>query len=173
MINEPHGAATWGSGDHSTDWRLFVESALSQFETRYPDAKWLYLVEGIMWGKDLSYALTNPIRYPASVENRLVYSLHSYGKSVVPSIDPSNAEALHQDWDHFFGDLRRQGQTLIVGEYGGKTDIDSLWMDSFVSYLQSINATDAFFWSLGPNSGDVGGYLLDDWYNVDTFKRHV
>jgi endoglucanase len=43
-------------------------------------------------------------------------------------------------------------------------------MDKYTDYLLQKNMTDAFFWSLGPNSGDVEGLLLDDWTTVDPVK---
>ena len=170
LLNEPHGSATWGSGDTSTDWRLFAEYALSNIEQRYgANATWIYMVEGIGWGKDLSGARAAPLRPPASAANRTVYSAHNYGKSVVASVDPYNVNALEQDWEQHFGFL----PFVVTGEYGGLDNVDAQWMRNYVHYLRRKNMTDAFFWSLGPNSGDVAGYLLDDWTTVDTLKRGI
>ena len=173
LLNEPHGRATWGTDDPSTDWRLFVETALPRFEERYPTAHWVYLVEGIGWGKSLADAVASPVRVPPTVTTRLAYSAHNYGRSVVPSIDVQNLGALHWDWDTNFGAVRKQNQAVVIGEYGGQTYLDSAWMDHFVDYCVENGITDTFFWSLGPNSGDVAGYLLDDWTTVDEFKRGI
>lgn len=65
--NEPHGRATWGTGDTSTDWRLFAEYAISSIHTRYPESSFLFVVEGIGWGKYLGNAVASPIRMPAGL----------------------------------------------------------------------------------------------------------
>jgi len=173
LLNEPHGMATWGSGNPATDWRMFAESAVTKFQERYPHFKWLYFIEGINWGKDLSGVISNPLRVPESAKRRIVYSPHCYGKSVVSSVDVNNVWALHQDWDNSFGCVRDQGYAVVTGEWGGRTDLDTPWMEHYVEYLIEKNMTDAIFWSLGPNSGDVQGLLLDDWTTIDTFKAEI
>lgn len=170
LLNEPHGRATWGTQDPSTDWRAFADVAIREIEARYPDAFWLYLVEGIEWGKQLSGAESAPLVFPT---HRVAYSAHNYGRSVVPGVNTWDTEGLYRDWDAHFGFLRQQGHAVVVGEWGGRTDIDSDWMQVFVAYLRERNMTDTCFWSLGPNSGDVAGYMLDDWTSVDEFKRGV
>jgi endoglucanase len=171
--NEPHGRATWGDGNPSTDWRLFAETAIAKISARYPNNTWLFVVEGIGWGKDLSRALEHPIRMPPGMADRLALSPHSYGRSVTPSVDIGDTVGLRKDWDAHFGYLRPHGVCLITGEWGGRTDVDRVWMDSYVAYLRELNATDTFFWSLGPNSGDVAGFLLDDWTTVDPVKADL
>jgi endoglucanase len=175
MINEPHGPATWGTNNPSTDWHQFVQYAIPRFEERYPKAKWIYMVEGIGWGKDLTGAHGSPLDFfGTSAEHRVAYSAHSYGKSVVPSVNVYDEGALRADWDSNFGFLAADHKnTVMVGEYGGLTNVDSVWMTSFAKYLVEKQMTDAFFWSLGPNSGDVSGLLLDDWTSVDEFKRGI
>ena len=172
LLNEPHGAAEWGSGNPATDWHQFAEHAIHEIEKRYENATWVYMVEGVGWGKELQNAIVSPVVPPASAKNRVALSAHNYGASVVPSTDMSTW-GLHNDWDNHFGQVRKQGSSVIIGEWGGRVDVDAGWMNSFVDYLIDTNTTDAFFWSLGPNSGDVGGYLLDDWTSVDEFKRGV
>lgn len=173
LLNEPHGSATWGNSNPGTDWNHFVEYVIPKFEERYPNNTWLYLVEGIGWGKDLSQVQYFPINIPSSVKGRLVYSAHSYGKSVVSSIDVYNSYQLYQDWENSFGYLSSEGYSFIIGEYGGITDIDAPWMTTFANYLIEKNMRNNFFWSLGPNSGDVHGLLLDDWTTIDKFKLSI
>lgn len=172
LLNEPHGRATWGSGDSSTDWRQFAEFAIHELEKRYVGNRWIYLVEGIEWGKSLVNVEAQPIVPPNSASDRLVYSAHNYGKSVVPSIDIYNVPALYYDWDSHFGYLSGK-EVVIIGEWGGRVDLDAEWMKTFVAYLKERNMTNTFFWSYMCNSGDVAGYLLDDWVTVDSFKRDV
>lgn len=170
LLNEPHGRATWGSGDRSTDWNTFAQDAIAHLEARYPDATWLYFVEGCAWGINLSGAINFPIKLPPSAHNRLIYSPHVYGRSVTPSIDNSNIGALHDHWDSAFGNLRRRGATVVVGEWGGRDDLDKDWMNHLVDYLIDLNATSTYFWALNPNSADVMGVLLDDWTTLDEDK---
>lgn len=172
LLNEPHGRAEWGSGNPVTDWRQFAETAIYEIEKRYPNASWIYMIEGVGWGKELQNAENSPIIPPASAKKRLAYSAHNYGRSVVPSMDTSTW-GLRSDWDSHFGRVREQGNAVITGEWGGRVDIDSGWMNTFVDYLIEKNMTDNFLWSLGPNSGDVAGLLLDDWTTIDDFKRGV
>lgn len=173
LLNEPHGQATWGSGNPATDWHMFAQHAIQQLQERYPNSTWLYFVEGVSWGKQLSDVLQHPIQAPPRAQDRIVYSPHCYGKSVVPMVDATNVDALHWDWDSSFGIVRDAGYTVVTGEWGGRTDLDAEWMQHYANYLQRKNMTDNFFWSLGPNSGDVQGFLLDDWTTVDSFKADL
>jgi len=45
LHNEPHGPATWGSGDVATDWRLAAERAGNAILKVNPD--WLIIVQGV------------------------------------------------------------------------------------------------------------------------------
>jgi len=173
LLNEPHGPATWGSGDSSTDWNTFAEYAIAQIGQRYPSSTWLFLVEGIGWGKDLTQARYHPIVVPAQLQERVVYSAHCYGRSVVPSTNIWDAGQLYADWTNSYGYLADQGDTFFIGEYGGITDLDGVWMTTFSNYLLEKKMRNNFFWSLGPNSGDVHGLLLDDWTSADTFKLGI
>jgi endoglucanase len=170
LLNEPHGRAQWGSGDPSVDWNLFIESALPTFVERYPDSKFLMFVEGLEWGHTFAGYQQLPLRLSPDIQSRLVFSPHTYGRSVVSSTWV-NKDSLYQSWDGFFGFLRTQYQFAVVpGEWGGRTDLDSDWMQLLMGYLKDRNMTDNFLWSLGPNSGDVQGLLLDDWTTLDSFK---
>lgn len=171
LLNEPHGPATWGAGNPSTDWNSFVEYAIPQLDRLFPDPHWLYFVEGVNWGHDLQAYAEFPIRFnDTTLYDRVVYSAHVYGNSVVPgtSTDPT---ILYQQWDHNFGFMKiEQGQTLVPGEWGGQTSIDQTWMSIFGQYLIDREMNSNFYWSLMPNSGDVHGLLLDDYTTLDTFK---
>lgn len=175
LLNEPHGSATWGSNDPSTDWRLFVEDAIPKIAGRYSSHNpFLFFVEGIEWGHTFHYwnDLNAPLILPDDLMSRVVFSPHTYGKSVVSST-PTDYNILTHNWDYDFGFLRKLGFPVVVGEWGGITSLDSDWMKSLVQYLKANNMTNQFFWSLGPNSGDVQGILLDDWTTVDGFKKGV
>ncbi|NJO50756.1 MAG: cellulase family glycosylhydrolase, partial [Leptolyngbyaceae cyanobacterium RM2_2_4] len=45
LKNEPHGRASWGTGDRDTDWRLAAERAGNAILEVNPD--WLIVVEGV------------------------------------------------------------------------------------------------------------------------------
>lgn len=169
LLNEPHGQATFGSGNPSNDWRLFVQTALPQIKERYSDKQWLFFIEGIEWGHTFRDYPNHPFDLPEEILKRIVFSPHVYGKSVVPnqSTDPY---VLHQIWGSDYGFLRDNGITVIPGEWGGQTYIDADWMSIFTQYLSDKNMRSNFFWSLGPNSGDVAGLLLDNWTDLDGFK---
>jgi endoglucanase len=169
LINEPHGAATFGSGDPSTDWRLFVQQALPKISARYPDKQWLFFIEGIEWGHTFRNYPSHPLDLPTALMHRIVFSPHVYGKSVVGSTS-SDPNVLHNNWNTDFGFLLDLGYTFVPGEWGGQTYLDADWMNIFVDYLLANNSTSNFLWSLGPNSGDVAGLLLDNWTDLDTFK---
>lgn len=169
LLNEPHGSACWCCGDDSRDWKKFAQYALPKFRDRYENNTFIYIVMGVGWGKDLSQA----VKCPIPDDDDVIYSAHNYGRSVVYNINVDDTNALHEDWDHFFGDVRLTNRTVMITETGGRTDLDSVWMTKFADYLVLRNMTDVMFWSLGPNSGDVKGYLLDDWTSVDVFKRQL
>lgn len=170
LLNEPHGQATFGSGDPSNDWKLFIEYAVPKIISRYPHRRFLIFVEGINWGHTFADYRYHPINLPPSIISQIVFSPHVYGSSVVPSTsqDPS---VLASQWDYDFGFMANEYEKVLVpGEWGGKTNIDQNWMQFLANYFNAINIKSNFLWSLGPNSGDVAGLLLDDWTQLDKFK---
>lgn len=174
LLNEPHGQATWGSDEESTDWRLFVQGAVPRLADRYPDHKFLFFIEGVDWGHTFAgwREKNRPLLLPDILLDRVVFSPHTYGSSVVPGTT-SDVNILRSNWDYTFGFLRDMGFPIAIGEWGGQTYLDQGWMNALVDYLMVKNCTNQFFWSLGPNSGDVAGILLDDWTTVDSFKKSV
>ncbi len=188
LKNEPHGAATWGSGT-ATDWRLAAERAGNAVLAKNPDL--LVVVEGIegqvdggqeldrhWWGGNLEGVRNNPVRL--SVEDRLVYSPHEYGPGVhaQPWFDqPNVSEILTDRWSSGFGYIHDENiAPILVGEFGAKqvgTDtVEGRWLRQFADYL-SGNGMSWTYWSWNPNSGDTGGVLQDDWTNVHPDKMAV
>lgn len=173
VLNEPHGAATWGGGNPSTDWRLFVEYAIPRIASRYPQRRFLFFVEGIEWGHLFPAYTTFPLRIHEPLLQQIVFSPHVYGHSVVPDTS-SDPTLLFSQWTQNFGYLvDTTRQPVIPGEWGGRTDLDTEWMKTLGTYVQSHSITSNFFWSLGPNSGDVQGLLYDDWTTLDPFKISI
>lgn len=175
--NEPHGAATWGTGNPATDWNRAAERAAAAVGGVAPH--WLVFVEGIeqnpscsandgeFWGENLEPLACTPLAIPT---DRLVLSPHTYGPDVFaqPYFDepafPANMAAI---WDRRFGRFVAAGHAVIIGEFGGKygegdpRDVD--WQDALVDYLMGKGIDSAFYWTWNPNSGDTGGILRDDW----------
>lgn len=173
LLNEPHGRATWGSGNPSTDFALFVEYAIEELMSSFPDGHWVYFVEGINWGHDLQDYNRHPLQLPPEAENKVVFSPHVYGSSVVPGTS-NDPKVLYPHWDWTFGFLHENyGKTVVVGEWGGRTDLDANWMNILANYFLEKGMKSNFFWSLMPNSGDVKGLLLDDYSTIDDFKKGV
>jgi endoglucanase len=186
LKNEPHGKATWGSGDRKTDWRLAAERAGNAILNINPN--WLIVVEGIEngfpnpalkkhWmGGNLEGVRRFPVRLSRS--GRLVYSLHEYGAGVFDQpwfsekAFPGN---LLERWEKGFHYIARERKApILIGEFGGrKTDSDSkegIWQQTLVKFIKDKNLSFAY-WSLNPNSQDTGGLLLDDWQTIDSAKQ--
>ena len=178
LKNEPHGAASWGTGDN-TDWKLAAERAGKAVLAAEPDI--LIFVEGIQnnpscsdnsvahwWGGNLEPQGCYPLDLPT---DRLVLSPHVYGPDVYPQDYfnapdyPNNLPAI---WDKHFGFLAGK-YALAIGEWGGKYGAgdsrDFAWQNTFAGYLANKGIY-SFYWSWNPNSGDTGGILNDDWKTV-------
>lgn len=179
--NEPHGNATWGSGNIATDWNTAAEKAASTILKANPNL--LIFVEGIesasqcsgqlshWWGGNLEPAQCTPLIID---KTKLVFAPHVYGPDVhqqsyfQDSTFPNNLEAI---WQAHFGFLHDAGFAVIVGEFGGHYGHggdakDKIWQDTFVNYLIKKEMRDFFYWTWNPNSGDTGGILQDDWQTV-------
>ncbi|CAK4536738.1 unnamed protein product [Aphanomyces euteiches] len=175
LKNEPHGSATWGSGNSATNWNQQALKIATTIQAIVP--RWLIFVEGIsqssrdqaaypsLWGGNLMDVQRAPITLP--VANRLVYSPHVYGPDVSsqPYFSASNyPDNMPNVWDLHFGFVNKKYGPLVVGEWGGKylSTNDIKWQNKFSSYLKTNNIG-SFYWSFDPNSGDTQGLLQDDW----------
>ena len=187
LHNEPHGEATWGSGDLKTDWRLAAERAGNAILGVNPNL--LIIVEGVelygndsfWWGGNLKGAVEYPVRL--KVPNQLVYSSHDYGPGVyrqtwfdAPGF-PANMPAIWRDhWGYL---VEENIAPVLVGEFGGRSvgsDLEGTWQRALMRYIKE-HGLSYTYWSLNPNSGDTGGILNDDWKTVnhaklDMLKQH-
>jgi endoglucanase len=189
LHNEPHGPATWGSGERYTDWRLAAERAGNAILAVNPH--WLIFVEGVetgssgyyWWGGNLSDAGAFPVRL--NVPGQLVYSAHDYPVSIYnqpwfeTSDYPSNLSAI---WDRNWAYLARQKiAPVFLGEFGSKlvTHSDLQWLRELVRFLNSNGGMDCevehlgmswAWWAWNPDSGDTGGILNKSWTAVDEAK---
>lgn len=186
LKNEPHGRASWGTGDRNTDWRLAAERAGNAILAVNPD--WLIVVEGVEnnvpgqqlavhWqGGNLEGAGRFPVRL--SVPNKLVYSPHEYGPGVFEQpwfSDPDFPNNLRDRWEIGFHYLATQGiAPVLIGEFGGRgidtTSTEGIWQRSLINFIAENHLSFAY-WSWNPNSEDTGGLLQDDWQQVDLEKQ--
>ncbi|OUC14220.1 MAG: glycoside hydrolase [Alkalinema sp. CACIAM 70d] len=187
LKNEPHGKASWGTGDRATDWRLAAERAGNAILKI--NRNWLMIVEGVennVPGQKLKHWMGGNLegvdRFPIrlSVPNRVVYSPHEYGPGVFAQpwfTEKSFPKNLLSRWNQGFYYIAQRGIAPIwVGEFGGRqTDNQSpegIWQQQFVQFLKN-NRLGFAYWSLNPNSGDTGGLLLDDWKTIDLNKQKL
>ena len=185
LKNEPHGSATWGTGNAATDWNSAAERAGQRMLGTNPAL--LAFVEGVaenpvcsslgnhFWGGNLEPANCTQLQLP---KNKVVFAPHVYGPDVysmpvfASSSFPSNMPAI---WDQQFGNQERSN-TVVPGEWGGKYGTsggngnalasDKVWQDAFVIYLSQHNICSSFYWTWNPNSGDTGGVLQDNWVST-------
>lgn len=187
LKNEPHGKASWGTGDRATDWRLAAERAGNAILR--VNRNWLIVVEGVennVPGQRLKHWMGGNLegvkRFPVrlAVQNRVVYSPHEYGAGVFQqpwfsAIDfPRN---LTTRWEQgFFYIVRQKIAPIFVGEFGGRQvdekSKEGIWQRRFVDYLKR-NQLGFAYWSWNPNSQDTGGILQDDWVAIDQPKQQL
>jgi endoglucanase len=186
--NEPHGAASWGTGDERTDFRLAAERCGDTIHEIAPH--WLIVVEGVeknvpgqqlsghWWGGNLEGVRAAPVRL--KTRHRVVYSPHEYGPGVSDADwfkDPAFPANLPDRWDKGFAYIVREGiAPVLVGEFGGReTGPDTregVWQRAFVEFLRE-RRLGFVYWSWNPTSGDTGGLLADDWLTIVEPKRRL
>ncbi len=186
LKNEPHGRASWGTGDRATDWRLAAERAGEAILDINPD--WLIVVEGVeknvpgqvldthWWGGNLEGVRNYPVRL--SRRDKLVYSPHEYGSGVFPQAwfrDRTFPNNLYRRWEIGFQYIARlKLAPILVGEFGGHKighwSKEGVWQRQFMDYLDENNLNFAY-WSWNPNSDNTGGILEDDWRSIDGRKQ--
>ncbi|BAZ38144.1 putative cellulase [Calothrix sp. NIES-4101] len=188
LKNEPHGSATWGQGDITTDWRSAAERCGNEILAINPN--WLIVVEGVeknvpnqqllghWWGGNLEGVKDFPVRL--NVANKVVYSPHEYGEGVFAQAwfnAPDFPQNLYERWHKgFLYIANNEIAPILIGEFGGrKIDTNSkegIWQRQFINFIQQNNLSFSY-WSWNPNSSDTGGILLDDWVNIDIGKQEL
>ncbi|QJD87157.1 cellulase family glycosylhydrolase [Cohnella herbarum] len=185
LHNEPHGTASWGTGNLATDWRLAAERAGNAILAANPN--WLIIVEGIQsnvqgetgtywWGGNLKGVRNNPVRL--NVSNRVVYSPHDYGPGVSAQTwfsDPTFPNNMPAMWDSYWGYIHKENiAPILAGEFGGRSvdtvSAEGKWQNKLIDYIKD-NDMYWTYWCLNPNSGDTGGLLLDDWTTWNAPKQ--
>ena len=186
LASEIHGAATWGDGNPSTDWRLAAQQAGNAILAVNPD--WLIVVEGIevyhgdpyWWGGNLKGARQFPVQL--SRPDKLVYSAHDYGPGVYKQSwfqvrNPSDlTHTLPAIWQKHWAYLQMEGiAPVLLGEFGGRSmgqDTEGVWQRTLVSFLKA-NGINYTYWAWNADSGDTGGILQDNWTTVNQYKLDV
>lgn len=181
LNNEPHGEASWASGNAATDWNSAAERCGNAMLEVNPDA--LIVVEGVekvgtdgyWWGSNLSGVRNHPI--VLTKPDKLVYSAHEYGPEVhdqkwFSAADfPGNLPSI---WNSKFGFImQEQIGHVLIGEFGikdptaagGRAD---QWFKAFLEYAGSDFSWT--FWCWNPNSGDTEGILEYDWLTPKQWK---
>lgn len=188
LKNEPHGRASWGTNDETTDWRLAAERAGNAILAINPN--WLIVVEGVeknVPGQKLAYHwmganLEGVERFPVrlSKSNKLVYSPHEYGAGVYNQPwfnEPTFPNNLYSRWETGWNYIATKGiAPILIGEFGGR-QVDSsskegIWQRKLVDFIGQKNLSFAY-WSWNPNSADTGGILQDDWQTVHADKQEL
>ena len=184
LKNEPHGRASWGTYDTSTDWHLAVQRAGNKILSINPD--WLIVVEGIeknvpnqkqhgyFWGANLEGVR----EYPVHLKNqsKLVYSPHEYGGSKVSWFQDSEfPNNLYERWEIGFNYINtKRIAPILVGEFGGyhvdRKSKEGIWQRKFVDYIAKKKLSFAY-WCWNPNSKGTGGVLKHDWKTVNNSKQ--
>lgn len=188
LKNEPHGIASWGTYDITTDWRLAAERAGNAILAIAPH--WLIVVEGvennvpgqklpIHWqGGNLEGVKRYPVRL--SRPNQLVYSPHEYGPGVFDQpwfSEPTFPSNLDRRWELGFQYIATEKIAPIwIGEFGGRQvdeiSQEGIWQRKLVDFIGK-NDLSFTYWSWNPNSEDTGGILLDDWMTIDRPKQDL
>lgn len=188
LKNEPHGKASWGTGDIATDWRLAAQRGGDAIAAINPD--WLIVVEGVeknipraklkkaWWGSNLEGVKKYPVRL--AVNHKLVYSTHEYGPEVDNQSwfsEPNFPKNLLRRWQIEFNYIQSENiAPVFIGEFGGRlvdsTSTEGMWLNELVKYIKNKNLSFAY-WSWNPDSADTGGILEDDWQTVNTDKQKL
>ena len=186
LKNEPHGRASWGTGDRATDWRLAAERAGNKILSVNPN--WLIVVEGVVenvpgqkqsgywWGANLEGVRKYPVRL--QTPRKLVYSPHEYGNSDMRWFsEPTFPKNLYQRWEIGFHYIATQRiAPILIGEFGGpQVDTKSkegIWQRQLVDYIDKKKLSFTY-WCWNPNSKGTGGILLDNWKSINTDKQKL
>jgi endoglucanase len=194
LDNEPHGPATWGTGNLATDWRLAAERAGNAVLRINPHL--LIFVQGVQvyhgdnywWGGNLEGAATAPVRL--AVPHRLVYEAHDYGPGVYWQnwfSAPDFPDNLPTVWRRHWAYLEERGiAPVLLGEFGGRSVLSSgtvgatlgqrregTWQRMLVAYLVHHPEMSFTYWSFTPDSSDTGGLLNYDWQTADIAKESL
>ncbi|NBN99333.1 MAG: hypothetical protein EBV19_08890 [Flavobacteriia bacterium] len=132
IYNEPHGVATFNSGDISTDWMLFTRRWFNHFISKAinREESLLIFVEGVHWGQDMKGfgpLLENDKWCSVYFLPFIILSPHAYGPTLTHHIDANESITMSR-LENYFGYMN-DTQTIVIGEWGGRSDSvhDKTW----------------------------------------------
>ena len=188
LHNEPSVSATWGTGNQSTDWAAAAERIGNSIQTVNKD--WLLFVEGTEWSSTLAGVKNTPIEF--DTPNKLVYSPHVYAQSVGNFSwlsDPNYPKNLPAQYDGMWGYIyKNQTAPILIGEFGGQltSSAEQTWASTLMKYTNgdwNLDGTSDLptgdkgmswtYWAWTPESGDVGGILMDDYKTINQTKVNI
>eukprot|EP01133_Synstelium_polycarpum_P007243 gene7243-8420_t len=185
--NEPHGLASWGTGNMTTDWDaafVRISNAILDASTSF---KGVVMIQGIeyntkdlcsyhngnWWGGNLSPVDCFPIR-GLRQQDRLVYTPHAFCSSVFdhPYFNTANYPSnMAEIWDKSFGFIHtRLKKPVVLGEWGCANNVkkNAIWIDTFTKYLSARGIVNHIYFGLNPDSKDTDSILTADWKSVNT-----
>lgn len=203
LHNEPNGDTRWGTTSNpARDWRAASIRMANAIHAVNPN--WLAIVEGTeysnvypgdidnydWWGSNFRDARDVSRRFTINLQNKAVYSIHTYGTSVATPgwfNDPTYPTNLKDRYDESWGWLIRQRVSpIIVGEMGGQfvDTKDQQYIDTLMRYMNgdlNLNGGTVLqpgelgmsyaMWNWSPTSTDTGGLVsATDWTTVDQNK---
>mmetsp|Transcript_14238 Transcript_14238/g.21062 ORF Transcript_14238/g.21062 Transcript_14238/m.21062 type:complete len:437 (-) Transcript_14238:72-1382(-) len=195
IMNEPHGAVTWGMG-LDTDWDVASARIAKTLKLMHPSYDRLILVEGIhsggapspypetdsayekFWGSNLDGLYTTLVDVGEELDHLLVYSSHIYGPSLYPHkafSDPTFPDNMPAIWDKQINFVEGMvNKPVIVGEWGGVNEGDDALLQAVWSAYMAKNClNDGFYWAINPNSSDLEGLLDDTWFIPNLGKMEL
>jgi endoglucanase len=147
LFNEPQ-SNEW------EEWNALATKAVKAIEDKFP-YRFFYMVGCVSWGSDCS-----KLKIDVPYDNRVFHTVHRYSWHT-------------GDWDISFGNIG-DGQKMIVGEYGAKSDLPNQmdWFKDFLKYLKRRNIMNSFFWTYAVSS-DTGGIFQDDCRTLELDKMRL
>lgn len=142
--------------ENYNEWNELATQAIETIEKKFP-LRFFYMIGCCNWGSNC-----NGINIDLPYQDRIFYSIHRY---------IWHGENSYNNWNWNFGNVGINGEKMIVGEFGAKSELGNqmTWFKTFLEYLKDRNITNSFFWTYGI-SGDTGGIYKDDCLNVEWDK---
>lgn len=165
--NEPHGQTTL------SQWAVIVNRFMFLVEKKYPTYEGLFFIEGTqgidgsgVWGGSFNGLKSHMLE----INEKVVFSPHVYGSTELKYYVDFGEDYFNK---HFGFLLKEYNNAIVIGETGGSFDHnngDYNFFQRLGDYLKKIGQTNLFYWSLTPNSQDIGGLLRDDWTTPEQVK---
>jgi aryl-phospho-beta-D-glucosidase BglC (GH1 family) len=160
VFNEPQS-----STDYST-WNSISRQMVQFIDQKYGQYQYLYFVEGIGWGGDISYINLEGNKW----SERIRYVIHKYSFQAL-----AQKQTFEEQWDYSFNLHDHPAEKIIVGEWGFISERPDQveWASKFIEWLKLKGIKNSFFWCLTHLSYDTGGILLDCGGAVDCRKMKM